>query len=171
MSLLSPQQITELRMSYSGKCACGRISFIANGDILSTTWCYCVTCRKQSGAPFLPFADLEKKAVSWNQEPDIWPSSDIAERLFCKVCGSVVGMRYFVEADRVGIAIGVLDDAEGLELIPSAHIFLKDKPGWFQVPDDGAERCQEFSTAWEEILAWKNQNENTNATTSTSNPS
>ncbi len=142
-------------MSYSGSCACGRISFKASGEILSVTWCYCLTCRKQSGAPFLPFADLDKTAVSWNREPDIWPSSDIAERLFCKICGSVVGMRYFVEADRVGIAIGLFDKAKELKMAPSAHIFLKDKPGWFQVPDDGAEMCQEFSSAWQTILAPK----------------
>lgn len=44
---------------------------------------------------------------------------------------------------RVGIAAGTLDDdAMGQVPSPEAHIFLKEKAPWFEVPDDGAERFQ-----------------------------
>lgn len=140
-------------MSHLGSCACGRITFKTSGEVLSVTWCYCVTCQKQSGAPFLPFADFEKATVSWNQNPDIWSSSKLAERYFCKACGSAIGMLYFFDPNRIGITMGLIDGGKDLKLPPSAHIFLKDKPAWFQVPEDGAERCQEFNNNFTERVS------------------
>lgn len=135
-------------MVYSGGCACGRISFTTDGELLGVTWCYCVTCQKQSGAPFLPFADFEKATISWTQQPDVWSSSEIAERYFCKDCGSTVGMRYFFEPNRFFVTVGLIAGGEASELAPGCHIFLKDKPIWFQLPDDGTARREEFSTAY-----------------------
>ena len=141
-----------MNMAYSGKCACGRISFEATTKALSVTWCYCITCQRQSGSPFLPFTDFDKDSISWTQEPEVWASSDIGERYFCKQCGSTIGMRYFFEPDRFGITVGLLDGGKQLELRPSAHIYLKDKPAWFDVPDDGARRWQEFNMEFTERI-------------------
>ncbi len=61
-------------------------------------------------------------------------------------------MRYFFEPDRVAVTVGCLDGGKQLELQPSAHIFLKDKPAWFEVPEDGARRWQEFHTEFTERI-------------------
>ena len=61
-------------------------------------------------------------------------------------------MRYFTERDRLGILVALIDDSKDLDLKPSAHIFLKDKPAWFQLPDDGIQRCQEFNAEFAERL-------------------
>jgi hypothetical protein len=55
-------------------------------------------------------------------------------------------MLYFQEPDRIWITLGVVDGGKTLDLHPSAHIFLEDKPAWVSVPDDGAGQYQKFST-------------------------
>ena len=132
-------------IAFSGRCACGRIRFQTSLDEApNINWCYCITCQRQSGAPFIPFAAFMKKDVHWNQHPDIWKSSKIAERWFCKDCGSSLGMMYFHVPDRIDIPVCSMATKVKLGLYPDAHIFLKDKPAWVQVPDDGAERSQDF---------------------------
>jgi len=43
----------------------------------------------------------------------------------------------------VAVPAGTLDDDGKIGgLRPAAHIFLKEKASWFDVPDDGAKRCQ-----------------------------
>lgn len=139
-------------MAYAGSCACGRISFKVSGDLLEVNWCYCVPCRKQAGGPFLPFGDFNKQNVSWSQQPDVWASSKFAERYYCKQCGSAIGMLYLFQPDRLGIVAGLFDGKEAAKLTPTAHIFLKDKPEWFNVPDDGAGRYQGFPGGFEKQI-------------------
>jgi hypothetical protein len=46
-----------------------------------------------------------------------------------------------------GVAVGTLDDDGKISVPrPTAHIFLKEKASWFEVPDDGAKRFQ----GWDE---------------------
>ena len=86
------------------------------------------------------------------QEIEVWKSSDIGERYFCKQCSSTIGMRCLFEPDKLGITVAVLDGGKQLELRPSAHIYLKDKPAWFDVLDDGARRWQEFNKEFTESI-------------------
>ena len=70
----------------------------------------------------------------WSQEPDVWKSSRVAERYLCKKCGSTMGMIYMFAPDTIGIAAGTIKKGEVPG--PFAHIFLKDKPSWFTIPND-----------------------------------
>jgi hypothetical protein len=152
-STMSPSELI------TGGCECGRVRYTARGMSGSPCWCYCKQCQRVSGGPFLPFADFKKTAVTWTTPPDVFKSSSIAERDYCKECGSTVGMRYHFQADSLGITLGTVDSECGFSTAPATHIFLKDKPSWFMVPDDGAKRYEGHNTdgnlpmqmqAWEE---------------------
>jgi hypothetical protein len=150
---LNTSQPNEYKVETEGGCACGRISYHVDGELSRVDWCYCRTCQRQSGSAFLPFASFQPASISWIQQPDIMASSTIAKRYFCKDCGSVMGMSYDFQPDEIGITCGTV---EGPVPPPSAHIFLKDKPSWFTVPDDGAKRQETFSDGFLKRLSeWK----------------
>lgn len=130
----------------TGGCECGRVRYSARrtGSSATSCWCYCLQCQRLSGGPFLPFVDFKKKDVEWTTPPDVFSSSDDAERDFCKDCGSTIGMRYHFQEDSLGIVLGTID--ENCDFVPdtSYHIFVKDKPAWFQIPNDGKPQYQRF---------------------------
>lgn len=53
-------------------------------------------------------------------------------------------MKVYSMPDAEGVAAGTLDDVKGRIPSPSAHIFLAEKASWYELPDDGAERWEEW---------------------------
>lgn len=45
-------------------------------------------CQKASGAPFMAFARYALDKVTWTTPPDVFASSNVAERGFCRTCGT-----------------------------------------------------------------------------------
>ncbi|KAL2398952.1 hypothetical protein ABEF93_006623 [Exophiala dermatitidis] len=131
-----------------GSCACGRVQYQTAAQPLGVSACHCGTCQKIAGSAFLVFADFPLEELQWtHQPPDLWKRSEIAERGFCKQCGSSMSMRYYEESDRIAVTLGTMELGGSGTAMPSigAHIFLKEKAPWFVLPDDGAERWDEFS--------------------------
>lgn len=134
---------------------CGRITYHTNSKPLSVTWCFCVTCQKQSGCAFLPFAEFQLQSVVWDREPDIYNASDIAERYSCRECGSALGMRYHFVPNITYVTVGSINERQRAALEPTAYIFLKDKPAWFNVPTATA-GCEEFGEKFtRRISEWR----------------
>ena len=55
-------------------------------------------------------------------------------------------MEYYFQPESLGIALGTVDKECNFSTAPGCHIFLKDKPAWFKVPDDGAKRYDGHNT-------------------------
>lgn len=137
-----------------GGCACGRIQYQSAAQPLSVNACHCGTCQKVSGCAFLGFVDVPASELQWTkgQQPEMWSRSEIAERGYCKVCGSTMSMRYHLEPERIGVTLGSVVEAEPALPGLSAHIFLKEKAPWFVLPEDGAERWDEFPPGFQDML-------------------
>lgn len=139
---------------FRGSCACGNIQYTSTAlpDVLVN--CNCSQCRKISGAPYLTFAAVPVKSLSWSTPPSAFRFSDIAQRGFCPLCGSSLTMAYHCQPERISVAAGTIDETSvhGNLPKPSMHIFLKEKAGWFQLPEDGLDRWEEFSTPFQEKL-------------------
>jgi len=116
----------------TGSCACGRVRFSATNPE-ATVHCYCTTCRKTSGAAYLPFAHFREDNIRWENEPDKWAKSDNATRAYCATCGSCISMSYHGDPE-IGIAVGCID--EGVDLINPVKmcIYVREKPAWAQLP-------------------------------------
>jgi len=144
-------------MAIKGSCACKRIQYETQSSPLSVTACHCGACQRVSGAPFLAFVGFRATDLTWTQQPDIWQGSDIAERGFCKTCGSTLSMSYFVNEDRISVALGTLETTSAQSLPPmDAHIFLKDKAPYFVLADDGVNRYNGFPPYFQDKLdQWK----------------
>ncbi|EXJ92725.1 hypothetical protein A1O3_01277 [Capronia epimyces CBS 606.96] len=138
-----------------GSCACGRVQYQTQSQPRTVTACHCGTCQK-AGGPFLAFAGFPTSELQWIHQPDLWARSDFADRGYCKVCGSSVSMRYYVE-DITYVTLGTIEPGTALPRI-GAHIFLKEKAPWVVLPDDGAERWDGFGPGFEKELAqWRRQ--------------
>lgn len=65
-------------------------------------------------------------------------------------------MQYHCYPDKTHVAAGSV--VQGSETLPKVgcHIWIKRKPIWFEIPEDGVERWQEFDLAFEEWYGkWK----------------
>ncbi len=139
-----------------GSCACGRVQYQTEGQPLAVNACHCITCQRASGGPFLGFIDFQSTDVKWTQQPDIWQASDVAERGYCKACGSAISMRYFLERDRISVTLGTITKAQPALPPLEAHIFLKDKAPYLVLVDDGVERYDEFPSDFgDQLEKWR----------------
>lgn len=120
-----------------GGCHCGSIRFETQGEPKWVGACYCVDCRKISGAPYMVFADFADKDVSIQGVPKAYRSSENVIRSFCENCGSPLSYRYINEPDHLFISVGLFDDAASLA--PQHHIFVEQKLPWVKLDKDVSE--------------------------------
>ena len=135
----------------TGSCSCRHIRYTITIPPYKLVNCHCTECRKLSGAPYQTFAHFQASHIKWTTEPPTpRSSSPAAVRSFCPRCGSSISMAYRAFPDLLGITAGTIDwpedggdDGYGWGVVrPSCHIFLKEKAGWFGVPEDGLERYE-----------------------------
>ncbi|KAF2095088.1 hypothetical protein NA57DRAFT_59837 [Rhizodiscina lignyota] len=174
----------------TGSCRCRSVQYYTTTPPRSKAcnFCHCQTCRRLSGAPFLPFADFDTASVlffsaasskalpnspkspfktgiastpstSAASEPaplqeavekvpalKEYRASPHASRFFCGDCGSQLAMWYDAEPGMLGLTLGTMDE-ESMEKIEGGlkgkgHIWVKEKAGWFDLPDDGSTRLE-----------------------------
>jgi hypothetical protein len=142
-----------------GSCACGNIKHTGSQMPTSMTNCHCRQCQKLAGAPYLTWAAVNRTSLTWSSPPKQLKFSGIAERTFCKDCGSSMTMQYHLQPERLGIAAGTIDRSTEPLPQPEEHIFLAEKASWFRVPDDGLKRFMEFDPPFQSKLdSWKREN-------------
>lgn len=154
--------------AFTGRCHCGAVRFASTSPPQNLTYCYCITCRRLSGSPFMAWADIPFSAFKLDTQSSdpsncaLRPlSSDLAVRSVCKKCGSSITMKYFCD-ENIGVAAGTIEEGsfakrrgDGVEKV-TEHIFMGEKAGWYEVPEDGVKRWEGFSEGFEKKLrAWK----------------
>ena len=121
--------------SFEGGCLCGAIRYLASARPLRGVICHCSMCRRHSGAPVLAFVHFPASAFEWLKGKPTWyRSSQYAERGFCATCGSTIGMREEVLADRVQVCVGTLDSPDDIHI--DDHVWTSESISWFDVRDD-----------------------------------
>ncbi len=119
---------------FEGGCLCGAIRYRAHAPVLRGVICHCRTCRRHSGAPALAFVHFPADAFEWLAAPPSWyRSSPHAERGFCPTCGSTLGMREAILADRVQVCVGSLDDPSRIHI--DDHVWVRSRLPWFDTID------------------------------------
>jgi len=122
-----------------GGCHCGAIRFKATKDPFWVGACYCLDCRKISGAPYTIFAGYDVYALQLLRgTPKNYSSSLKASRSFCVACSSPFSYSYKASPDRLFIPIGVFDDANIFK--PEEHIWVSQKLACVAIDDDLEQR-------------------------------
>lgn len=102
--------------TYDGGCMCGAVRFRASGEPKRVGICHCVTCRKNTGAPFGAFAVYPKEQVTIiSGQTGFFQSSPEGKRHFCRACGSPVFSEWS-DAGTMELYVGALDDPESFPL-------------------------------------------------------
>ena len=118
-------------IDHHGRCLCGSVRYRAQGPLRPVVACHCRQCRRTSGhhaaATAVGRDRLEVAGeVTWHI------SSPGVRRGFCRICGS--NLFWDRESlDSISIFAGTLDSPDGLKL--SAHIFVSDKGGYYDIAD------------------------------------
>jgi len=82
----------------------------------------------------------------------------MADRSHCAACGSPISMQYRCQPGFISIAAGSIDEKSLKKELPkiSEHIFLEEKAGWYEVPDDKIPRYSKFPPEFQgKIDEWK----------------
>lgn len=118
----------------TGGCLCGAVRFQVKGDLRDIVNCHCSMCQRLHGN-FGPHSKARKANIRISIDTGLawYKTSEIAQRGFCRVCGSSLFWEPF-DQDATGIIAGSLDDQTGLKTI--GHIFVGEKANFYEITDD-----------------------------------
>ena len=93
----------------TGGCQCGRIRYRVRIDNDDAYLCHCRMCQRATGGVSIAFKGVAKADVSWERQPDRYRSSPIAERGFCRDCGTPLTFE-FLDGENMDLTIGSFDE-------------------------------------------------------------
>ena len=119
----------------NGRCLCGAVKFRLTAPYRDVTLCHCRQCARWTGhAVATTSVPLDRFTYLQGEDNLGWYSaSDIAQRGFCKTCGSTLFWRPNDET-RISVSAGSLDPPTGLTI--GKHIFIADKSDYFAIGGD-----------------------------------
>ena len=121
-------------MLSKGGCLCGQVRYEVRGRLRDVVNCHCSMCQRLHGN-FGPHTKARKGNITITRGDGLawYRSSDIAQRGFCRDCGSSLFWEPF-GLDATGIIAGSLDQPTNLKTI--GHIFVGEKPDFYEIDDD-----------------------------------
>src|ERR1700738_3903638 len=112
----------------TGGCPWGALRFWLSAPPVKVSICHCRIGQKASGAPFASFADIDRADFTWTRgKPAAFRSSSIAERDYCKECGTPLSFRP-IAAPRIEIMTGAFDRPD--RVIPTQQFGTESRLGW-----------------------------------------
>jgi hypothetical protein len=119
---------TAAKSVLTGGCQCGAIRFALAAPPRKVSICHCRMCQKAAGAPFASFADIEAGEFTWTRgKPAAFRSSSIAERDFCRDCGTPLSFRR-IDGPRIEIMTGAFDRPD--RVVPTTQYGTESRLGW-----------------------------------------
>jgi hypothetical protein len=116
------------RSSLTGGCQCGAVRYRLDAEPGGANICHCRMCQKAGGAPFMAFAGVPTKDFVITQgEIATFASSDIAERGYCKACGTPLTYRG-TKGAHISVTIGSLDDPNAVA--PESQLGVESQVNW-----------------------------------------
>ncbi|WP_419808020.1 GFA family protein [Sphingomonas sp.] len=119
----------------TGGCQCGRVRYSVEVTDRDAYLCHCRFCQRATGGVAAALKQVDTVAVTWEREPDRYRSSPIAQRGFCRECGTP--LTYEGDgSDGLDLTVGSFDDAaslrpvehSGTESIIEAWVHTDDLP-------------------------------------------
>lgn len=133
-----PCNLQPMNQKYTGRCLCGKVTYVATGPPVVVAQCHCEECRRLSGTGHTMGAMFTSDAVAMNGKlSEFSYSSDKKSqvtRAFCAHCGSPIYGKNSRLPDHLTLTLGTMDDASGLEI--EVVLFERDRPHWDQLGQD-----------------------------------
>ena len=123
----------------TGGCLCRALRWESSEAPSDGGYCHCRNCQKAYGGIFFPWLIFDWRSFRFTQgNPHYYRSAPIAQRGFCRECGSPVVHRYD-DQSFVSVPVGTLDYPGDWSLNREnwcGHVFLESKVGWHELTDD-----------------------------------
>lgn len=125
---------------FSGGCLCGAVRYEANGEPKMMGDCFCLDCRRSSGAAHCSHIGMPKTVVKIAGEVSGFDkpadSGNIVTRCFCPVCGAPVYSLNSGMTDFLFVRASSLDNPE--IYAPQLTVYTSRAPSWGRI-DSGTE--------------------------------
>ena len=118
----------------AGGCLCGAVRYEAKGSLRGVVNCHCSMCQRLHGS-FGPYSKAPKVNITVTSDTGLtwYKTSDIAQRGFCRRCGSTPFWEPF-DLDATAIVAATLDDPSQLKTI--GHVFVGEKADFYDITDN-----------------------------------
>ena len=103
----------------TGGCACGRVRYAVTIQDHDAYLCHCRMCQRASGSMSLAMKGVKQADVAWVHEPDWYDSSPIAERPYCRECGTSLGFKFKDGSENMDLTVASFDDPS--PFVPKHH--------------------------------------------------
>ncbi len=114
--------------THIGGCQCGAVRYALYGTPYGAHVCHCRMRQKAFGSPFAALFLIKHGEFAWTQgAPATFRSSALAERGFCRDCGTPLVFQY-LGRDYVDLAIASLD--RPAEVAPERQFGLESRLPW-----------------------------------------
>jgi hypothetical protein len=112
----------------TGGCQCGAVRYEWTTRPGHSSVCYCRMCQKASGQAMMGFTGGKREHLVWTRgQPAVFKSSNLAERGFCRDCGTPLTYA-FEGTGRISVTINSLDDPETMP--PTKQYGTESKVSW-----------------------------------------
>ena len=111
-----------------GSCLCGAVRLAVTASKQNIGACHCQMCRTWGGGPLLALESVSQVDIQGEENVTVYPSSDWAERGFCKRCGTHLFYR-LTRGDHYAIPAGLVDGGQAWTF--DTQIFVDTKPPWY----------------------------------------
>ena len=138
----------------SGGCVCGAVRYtLKEGFRFKPYACHCKDCQSRTGSAFSEHMFFAKQDLLIEGELDegtyLQPSGAKSSILGCKRCKGRIFAENSTRPGFGSLRCGTLDRSR--EVIPVAHLWVRSKQPWVQIPD-GARQLDEQPESPEEWM-------------------
>lgn len=127
----------------TGGCQCGAVRYALYVEPQNSHVCHCRMCQRAVGNVFAALAGAPKDQFAWTKgEPAFFRSSNLAQRGYCRDCGTPLSFAYDSEEARFYVTTGSLDQPEAAPIVMQYGV--ESRIGWVKFCEDvKAERTGE----------------------------
>ena len=123
------------KLEIKGGCLCGKVRYEITGSFVDADHCHCSKCRRQHGAAFATYAQVNSGDFKWVSGEDylkVYETLAGSGWCFCTECGSSLAG---TEKGKITtVTLGTVEGDPGIK--PESHIFVGSKAGWYEINDD-----------------------------------
>jgi len=119
----------------TGGCQCGAVRYALYVAPQNSHVCHCRMCQRATGGVFAALAGAPKRDFAWTQgDPAVFSSSSLAERAYCRDCGTPLSFSYTLPEARFYVTIGSLDDPNMAPIVKQFGV--ESRLDWVKFCDD-----------------------------------
>ena len=122
-------------MARTGRCLCGNISYVLDGEPLATAVCHCSHCQRQGGSAFsvnLIAMNSQMTVTGEMAAYDEMGDQVYVRRRFCSSCGSPILSEIMLSEGVIAVKAGTLDDTSDVK--PTVEAWCVDRQPWVTLP-------------------------------------